>query len=34
VLQYDPVPAAWHADIPLSKAGNGKAWAVEAELKI
>jgi len=34
VLQYDPVPAAWHADIPLSKAGNGKAWAEEAELKI
>lgn len=34
VLQYDPVPAAWKADIPLSQAGNGKAWAVEAELKI
>ncbi|UPG94738.1 gluconate 2-dehydrogenase subunit 3 family protein [Luteibacter aegosomatissinici] len=34
VLQYDPVPAAWHADIPLAQAGNGKAWAVEAELKI
>lgn len=34
VLQYDPVPAAWKADIPLAKAGNGKAWAVETELKI
>jgi gluconate 2-dehydrogenase gamma chain len=34
VLQYDPVPAAWKADIPLAQAGNGKAWAVEAELKI
>ena len=34
VLQYDPVPAAWKADIPLSQAGNGKAWAVETELKI
>jgi gluconate 2-dehydrogenase gamma chain len=34
VLQYDPVPAAWKADIPLSQAGNGKAWATEAELKI
>ncbi len=34
VLQYDPVPAAWKADIPLSQAGNGRAWAVETELKI
>jgi hypothetical protein len=34
VLQYDPVPTAWKADIPLSQAGNGKAWAVETELKI
>jgi hypothetical protein len=34
VLQYDPVPAAWKADIPLAQAGNGRAWAVEAELKI
>ncbi|MET0504836.1 MAG: gluconate 2-dehydrogenase subunit 3 family protein [Luteibacter sp.] len=34
VLQYDPVPAGWKADIPLSQAGNGHAWAVEAELKI
>ena len=34
VLQYDPVPGAWKGDIPLSQAGNGRAWAVEAELKI
>jgi hypothetical protein len=34
VLQYDPVPAAWKADIPLSQAGNGRSWAVETELKI
>ncbi|KJV35265.1 gluconate 2-dehydrogenase subunit 3 family protein [Luteibacter yeojuensis] len=34
VLQYAAVPAQWKADIPLSEAGNGKAWAVEAELKI
>jgi hypothetical protein len=34
VLQYDPVPAAWKADIPLAQAGNGRAWAVETELKI
>jgi hypothetical protein len=32
VLQYDPVPGAYLADIPLSEAGNGKAWAVEAKL--
>ncbi|NID16348.1 gluconate 2-dehydrogenase subunit 3 family protein [Luteibacter yeojuensis] len=34
VLQYDPVPGAWKADIPLADAGNGRAWAVETELKI
>jgi len=34
VLQYDPVPARWQPDIPLSQAGNGRAWAVEASLKI
>ncbi|SEO39199.1 Gluconate 2-dehydrogenase subunit 3 [Luteibacter sp. UNC138MFCol5.1] len=34
VLQYAAVPAQWKADIPLSEAGNGRAWAVEAELKI
>ena len=34
VLQYSAVPGAWKADIPLAEAGNGKAWAVETELKI
>lgn len=34
VLQYVAVPGAYHADIPLSQAGNGKAWAVETELTI
>jgi len=34
VLQYAPVPGAWHGDIPLKDAGNGKAWAVETSLKI
>lgn len=34
VLQYVAVPAGYEADIPLSKAGNGKAWAVETELRI
>lgn len=34
VLQYVAVPAGYEADIPLSKAGNGRAWAVETELKI
>lgn len=27
VLQYDPVPGAYHGCIPLSEAGNGKTWA-------
>ncbi|MDF4026333.1 gluconate 2-dehydrogenase subunit 3 family protein [Luteibacter sp. PPL201] len=34
VLQYSPVPGAFKADIPLAEAGNGKAWAVETDLKI
>ncbi|HEY4292668.1 gluconate 2-dehydrogenase subunit 3 family protein [Luteibacter sp.] len=34
VLQYASVPGAWKGDIPLSEAGNGRAWAVETELKI
>ncbi|WP_266160307.1 gluconate 2-dehydrogenase subunit 3 family protein [Dyella silvatica] len=34
VLQYVAIPGAYHADIPLSQAGNGKAWAVETELKL
>src|SRR5579859_3158113 len=27
VLQYLPVPGAYHGCIPLAEAGNGKAWA-------
>jgi gluconate 2-dehydrogenase gamma chain len=34
VLQYVAIPGGFKADIPLSRAGNGKAWAVETELKI
>lgn len=34
VLQYAAVPGAYHADIPLSQAGNGKAWAVETVLTL
>jgi hypothetical protein len=30
VLQYEPAPGAYHACIPLAKAGNGKAWASDA----
>ena len=29
VLQYDPVPGAFHACVPLPEAGNGKTWAEE-----
>jgi glucoside 3-dehydrogenase (cytochrome c) hitch-hiker subunit len=34
VLQYVAVPGGYKADIPLSEAGNGRAWAVETVLKI
>lgn len=34
VLQYAAVPGGYQGDIPLSKAGNGKAWAVETVLRI
>ena len=34
VLQYVAIPGAYHADIPLSQAGNGRAWAVETELTL
>lgn len=34
VLQYAAVPGAYKADIPLSEAGNGRAWAVETVLRI
>lgn len=27
VLQYDPVPGAYHGCIPVNEAGNGKTWA-------
>lgn len=27
ILQYDPVPGAYHGCIPLAEAGNGKQWA-------
>ncbi len=27
VLQYDPVPGAYHGCVPLAEAGNGKTWA-------
>lgn len=29
VLQYNPVPGPFHGCVPLSEAGNGKAWAQE-----
>lgn len=34
VLQYAAVPGAYHADLPLAKAGNGRAWAVETVLTL
>lgn len=33
VLQYLPVPGAFHGCIPLSQAGNGKTWATEMSSK-
>lgn len=29
VLQYRPVPGAYHACLPLAQAGKGKTWATE-----
>ena len=29
VLQYRPVPGAYHACVPLAQAGKGKTWATE-----
>ena len=29
VLQYDPIPGAFHGCVPLEQAGNGKTWALE-----
>lgn len=34
VLQYAAVPGAYHADLPLAQAGNGRAWAVETVLTL
>ena len=34
VLQYDAIPGAWHACLPLSEAGNGKTWATEPGIRL
>jgi len=34
VLQYDAIPGAWHACLPLSEAGNGKTWATEPGMRL
>lgn len=34
VLQYQAIPGAWHACIPLSEAGNGKTWATEPGIRL
>ena len=33
VLQYDPVPGAYRACVPLAQAGNGKQWALETSTR-
>jgi hypothetical protein len=33
VLQYDPVPGAFHGCVPLAEAGNGKTWALETSTR-
>jgi hypothetical protein len=33
VLQYDPVPGAYHGCVPLAQAGNGKQWALETSTR-
>jgi gluconate 2-dehydrogenase gamma chain len=33
VLQYDPVPGAFHACIPVFEAGNGRTWALETSTR-
>ena len=33
VLQYDPVPGAYRACVPLAQAGNGKQWALETNTR-
>lgn len=32
VLQHVPIPGAYEPCVPLEKAGNGKAWAIDASL--
>ena len=32
LLQYDPLPGAYHGCLPLAEAGNGRAWATEKSL--
>lgn len=32
VLQYDPVPGAFEACLPLAEAGNGRTWATDTSL--
>jgi hypothetical protein len=34
VLQYDAIPGAWHACLPLSETGNGKTWASEPGIRL
>lgn len=33
VLQYDPVPGAFHGCVPLAEAGNGRTWALETSTR-
>jgi hypothetical protein len=33
VLQYRPVPGAYHACVPLKQAGKGKTWATETSYR-
>lgn len=33
VLQYRPVPGAYHACIPLAQAGKGRTWATETSYR-
>lgn len=33
VLQHVPVPGSFQACVPLDQAGNGKAWATDAQLR-
>jgi hypothetical protein len=34
VLQYDAIPGAWQACLPLSETGNGKTWATEPGMRL